>query len=380
MSKSAPGQLLGFVIQFPRALYHLLRATTGCAVCIEVHGDVSTILPDGSVIAEEDKSSVVGNPVTDRSTDLWKTFSNWVEGVTNGEFDISSTTFVLFRTKEGRTGLAETFNQCTTREQAERALSNAKSRLSDIDDKHPIWPHYKYALLDNRNILIDVIVNFQLETGDGSGYESVEQELRGKLVPNGQIEFVAKHLSGWLLRLVVARISQRQQATVRFEEFAHECAVLFARARCDELLDFTTQPSNDEVDLHVKGRPTYLRQIEFVNGENDDLIAAVTDFLRAKTNREKWIENELIDESVATEFEINLRQYWRNKKKEFSLVHKNTMTKEERGQLLLASCQTHVETIRNVRPPPCTIAGTYHALANEPVLGWHEDWESEFKK
>ncbi len=380
MSKNAAGQLLGYVLQFPRALYHLLRATEGCAVCIEVHGDVATLMPDGTIIAEEDKSSVVGNPVTDKSTDLWKTLSNWVEGVDKGEFDVSSTTFVLFRNRSGRAGLAETFDQCTSREQAEEALSNAQKRLSDIDEEHAIWPHFKHALLDNRDTLIDVIVKFQLETEDGSGYESVEQELRGKLVPSGQIEVVAKHLSGWLLRLVMSRIAQKHQAVITFDEFAHECAVLFERARCAELLDFTTMPSRDEVDSHVKSRPTYLRQIEFVDGENDDLIEAVTDFLRAKTNREKWIENELIDESVAIEFEKNLRQYWRNKKKQFSLVHKNTMTKEERGQLLLAECITHIETIRNVRPPPSTIAGTYHALANEPVLGWHDDWEAEFKK
>jgi len=380
VSKNAAGQLLGYVLQFPRALYHLLRATAGCAVCIEVHGDVATVMPDGSIIAEEDKSSVVSNPVTDKSTDLWKTLSNWVEGVERGEFDVSSTTFVLFRNQSGKAGLAEAFDQCTTPEQAEKALSNASSKLSDIDEQHPIWPYYKYALLDNRDTLIGVIVNFQLETGDGSGYESVEQELRGKLVPNGQIEVVAKHLSGWLVKLVMNRIAQKHQAIIKFEEFAHECAVLFERARCTELLDFTTQPSEDEVDSHVKSRPTYLRQIEFVDGENDDLIEAVTDFLRAKTNREKWIENELIDESVAIEFETNLRKYWRNRKKQFNLVHKSTMSKEERGQLLLAECKTHIETIRNVRPPPSTIAGTYHALANQPVLGWHDDWEAEFKK
>lgn len=380
MSKNAAGQLLGYALQFPRALYHLLRATEGCAVCIEVHGDVATVMPDGAIIAEEDKSSVVSNPVTDKSTDLWKTLSNWVEGVEKGEFDVSSTTFVLFRNQSGREGLAEIFDHCSTREQAEKALSDALSKLSDIDDQHPIWPHFKHALIDNRDTLIGVIVNFQLETGDGSGYESVEQELRGKFVPNGQIEVVTKHLSGWLLRLVMNRIAQKHQAIIKFDEFAHECAVLFERARCAELLDFTTLPSKDVVDSHVKNRPTYLRQIEFVDGENDDLIEAVTDFLRAKINREKWIENELIDESVAIEFETNLREYWRNRKKQFYLVHKNTMSKEERGQLLLAECKTHIETIRNVRPPPSTIAGTYHALANQPVIGWHDDWEAEFKK
>lgn len=382
VSNNASGQLLGYAIQFPRALYHLLKATVGCSVCIEVHGDVATVLPNGNVIAEEDKSSVVSNPVTDKSTDLWKTLSNWVDGIKTGEFKASTTTFVLFRNKSGRAGLAEAFDQCTTRAQADQVLVDAASRFTDIDDKHAIWSYYKNVLLDNRDTLIDVVVKLQLETGDSSGYQAVEQELRGKYVPISQIEAVVKHLNGWLVKLVVTRISQKQPAIIKFDEFAHEWSVLFERARCLELLDFTTYspPSSDEIDCHVRSRPTYLRQIEFVNGDNDDLIQAVTDFLKAKTNRDKWIENELIDERVAGDFETNLCNFWRNKKKEVSLVNRTTLTKEERGMLLLAACQGHSETIRSIKPPPSTIAGTYHALANMPILGWHDDWGSEFKK
>ena len=42
MKSNAAGQLLGYTIQFPRALYHLLRCGPGDAVCIEVLGDVAT--------------------------------------------------------------------------------------------------------------------------------------------------------------------------------------------------------------------------------------------------------------------------------------------------------------------------------------------------
>lgn len=195
MSKNASGQLLGYAIQFPRALYHLLKATAGCTVCVEVHGDVATLLPNGHIIAEEDKSSIVSNPVTDKSTDLWKTLSNWVDGIKTGEFDSSNTTFVLFRNKAGKDGLAEALDQCTSREQAKKVLTDAASKFTDIDDKHAIWPYYKNAWLDNPERLIDVVVQFQLETGDSSGYHAVEQELRGKLVPNSQIDAVMTYLN-----------------------------------------------------------------------------------------------------------------------------------------------------------------------------------------
>lgn len=382
MSNNAPGQLLGYVLQFPRALCHLLKATPGCSVCIEVHGDVSTMLANGGLITEEDKSSIHSNPVTDRSTDLWKTLSNWVKGVLTGEFDVNTTTFVLYRNKSGQVGLAERLDACTTKKEANTALQEVETKFANIDDSHAIWPHYKYAFIDHRDTLIDVIVQFQLETGDGAGFDAVEHELRIKLIPHSQLEAIANQLNGWLVRFVATKISQKQPAKLTFDEFAHQVVVLCERARCLELLDFTTYtpPSSEEIDQQIKSRPTYLRQIEMINVDSDDLIEAVTDFLRAKTNRDKWIEEELIDEDVAIQFESSLIRFWKNKKYEINLLHKEKLEKEDRGRLLLSFCQSHDATLRNLKPPLPTVAGTYHALADKPSLGWHDDWETEFKK
>jgi len=33
-----------------------------------------------------------------------------------------------------------------------------------------------------------------------------------------------------------------------------------------------------------------------------------------------------------------------------------------------------------MHPPVSTIAGTYHKLADELLLGWHPQWEIHFKK
>lgn len=336
MSQNASGQLLGYAMQFPRALYHLLRATPGCKVCIEVHGDVATILPTGEIIAEEDKSSIHSNPVTDKSVDLWKSLSNWVDSVIAGEFVVESTTFVLFRNRSGQKGLAEAFNACKTREQAVQVLLDAAPKFAELDEEHAIWPYYKNVVTDHPDTLYEVITRFELETGNLAGYAEVEQELRTKLVPLNQIDAVMHHLNGWLVKLAMTRISQNLAAAITFDEFAHECAVLFSRARCLDLLDFTTYapPSSAEIDKHIKSRPTYLRQIEFVKADNDDLIEAVTDFLKAKTNRDKWIEDELIDEEVASQFEENLRRFWKNKGKEVKLVNP-MLDKEARGMLLL---------------------------------------------
>ncbi len=42
MNTLAPGQLLGYTLQFPRAFIHLLKSGPGDKVSIEVLGDVAT--------------------------------------------------------------------------------------------------------------------------------------------------------------------------------------------------------------------------------------------------------------------------------------------------------------------------------------------------
>ena len=52
----------------------------------------------------------------------------------------------------------------------------------------------------------------------------------------------------------------------------------------------------------------------------------------------------------------------------------------EKGQLLLYECKSRQEVIRDISPPPSTIPGTYHALADELTIGWHPNWEKIFSK
>jgi len=103
----------------------------------------------------------------------------------------------------------------------------------------------------------------------------------------------------------------------------------------------------------------------------------VTDYLRAKVNLDKWTENELIDYDSAKDFELKLLAFWNNKKMQISITQKK-LPEEDQGKLLLSECKTRQETINNLPPVRSTIEGTYHSLANKPVLGWHPNWEQLF--
>lgn len=379
MNSIAPGQFLGYTLQLPRALYHLLKSGPGDKVSIEVISDVATSKLNGSVISEEDKSSIVGNPITDRSTDLWKTFSNWIDAINRGVLDVRKTKFILYCNQSGRQGIVNKFSTAQNHQEAKTTVDYVKTELNDIKSDHDIWKDYNFVVNESETLLLDVIERFELELGNGTGYDEVRYEIRRIHVPESQIEFFMDNLSGWLQKLVMEKIKTKEKAIIRWEDFNHQFSVLFERARRRELIDFSLQypPEDEEVQSQVKVRPRYLQQLEVVASSDDEILEAVCAYLRANVNRVKWIDNEIIDEDIASDFELRLREFWGNQRKRIQITQK-TLSEEEQGQLLYGDCKSRTETINDINPPYPTIAGTYHALADEPVLGWHPNWENLF--
>lgn len=182
MKSNAPGQLLGYSMQFPRALYHLLRSAPKDAVCVEVLGDVATLKSDGELLAEEDKSSIVGNPLTDRSTDLWKTFSNWIEAINNGVIDVEKTKFILYSNQSGKQGIVNKFSSARNQSEIQSAIEYTKNVLGDLKPEHVIWSYYDFVVNKNEELLFKIIQRFELQIGNGAGYDDVRIEIQRKHV------------------------------------------------------------------------------------------------------------------------------------------------------------------------------------------------------
>lgn len=379
MKSNAAGQLLGYSLQFPRAFYHLLKSGPGDCVCVEVLGDVATVAAGGLVISEEDKSSVVTNPITDRSTDLWKTFSNWVDAVNNGDLTVTNTRFVLYCNKVGDPGIVDSFHVAQTGTEALTAIKNAQSTLHDITAAHEIWKHYDNAVNKNAALLQAIITRFELQTGKSAGSEDLRHELKSQHVADTQIDYFMEKILGWLLKTILELIAAKKPAVIRWEEYDHEFKLVFERTRCRELIDFTLvyPPDSSNIAQQVKTKPYYIKQLEAIEVSEDDILVAVTDYLRSKINLDKWIEDEIINLEIAQDFESKLEKFWENAKTKIDITEK-ALSANDRGLLLYAECKSRQVKIRGMDPPSSTIEGTFHSLANRPVLGWHPKWNELF--
>ncbi len=378
MKSNAPGQFLGYAIQFPRALLHLLKAGPGDCVSVEHLGDIAIGYSDGTALVEEDKSSISVNPLTDKSENLWKTFSNWVDAVNDGDLDIKKTSFLLFANKSGNKGLVDLFHNSIQGTEAKEAITETKNKLKDIDEKHAIWPYYNKVVNNNEAVFTGIIQRFSLEISENGPHEEIKKELVKKHVGEHQVTFIAQKIGGWLQEKIIEKIQSSEPAIIFWDDYDIAFKVFYERSRMRELIDFTLVLNEGDIKSQLKSHPLYVRQLEKIEETEDDIIEAVSDFLKAKSNRQKWIENEFIDEEIAIDFEYKLQDFWKNSKKKIDITNAN-LDPCKKGQLLYADCKNRQQTIGDKEPPARTIAGTYHLLSDTPTLGWHPGWE-KFKE
>ena len=377
---TAAGQLLGYQLQLQRALVHLLQSGRGSSVSVEVTGDVAVMLNNGCNIEEEDKSSLSSNPVTDKSIDLWKTFYNWINALNNGSVSLEGTKFVLYANHEGNKGIVDELSGAQNSEEINACVGEAESLFESLESTHPIYSFLSH-ILGHKDAFRSIVRSFEFIVGSKTGSEEINDILSGIiLVPQHYVDYVHDELIGWITNSVMAKIALSKSAVISWEEYQKKFSVLFERVRARELIDFTKEYAADhnEVQEQFKEYPTYLKQLQIINIEDREQVSAVSDFLRRKVNADKWIESELIDEASAQEFEESLKSYWNSTLKKLSITEKS-LNPEERGQLLYHDCKERQATIGSQPVLSHFVRGTYHNLANEYEIGWHESWNDLLK-
>ena len=330
--------------------------------------------------SEEDKSSIGSNPLGNKSTNLWKTFYNWICDVNDGAIDANKAAFILYATHGGRPGIVDSFHAASTNAEVANAIATAKTTLEDITPAHEIWEYFDFCANKHVVQFAKIIEKFELQIGSKTVTGELQDALVRKHLPTNYLSTLTDALTGWLHKELLLCMSEKKPAKISWESFDKQFKVLFDQARCHDLIDFTRFSPIDESEIEYQRQiwPMYLQQLQAIESDGSEILQAVSDYLRAKTNRFKWIESETLDTDLIEDFQSRLVSFWQNRSKRIQITESGAK-ETDRGKLLLLDCATRQESIRNVAPPASTIAGTYHALADELALGWHPSWEALFK-
>lgn len=382
-SSHVPYQYAGYSLQTTRLAARLLTAEPRSILSLEVFEDVGVELPDGTRIAEQNKSSLDGNPVSDRAVDLWKTLSNWVDAVRNGELDAEKTKFEIYVSKPVSGALVEVFSKATTIDEASAALESARTRLWGEPTTRPEKSKVAESIRNYVDNVLDcaeaiaapIIKGFSLLQASGIPQKDFEDLFRKTFVADEIIGLVADQALGWVKGRTDELLQQGKPANVKRDEFFNHLHSFIRRIdRQDLLRSFAPDPTQEQIDRDMAAR-VYVRQLQLINLEYDDQVEAVTDYLRAVSDRTIWSAKGLVHQDSFDEFEDNLRRAWKHLKTESDILASDK-DESSRGKLLYSKCCRHTAKLQNMDLEDHFTRGGFHALSEEKSIGWHPDYKS----
>jgi hypothetical protein len=385
-SSNVPGTYLGFSLQSSRFLMRLLRAEAGDVVCLEVFEDVGVERADGTKVAEQNKSNQTYNALSDRAQDFWKTMANWAKAVVAGELDASTTQFEIFTAKPAGGPIAVSFRDANSVEQAMAAIDAAQQALLGQPKKNGrpslgegVEPYVTAFFGCDRRIIANIVTRFTFKSGQGDSIEDLRSALMRKLVSDENCDDVLRWALGWI-KSETDRLLERG-APARIHEEAFLCALRNYVRVHDRLAILSSVAGNVGVSS-LKPEDdmlTYVKQLRLIEAEDEDVLAAVNDYLRAAADRTSWSVQGLIDEASLSKYCDELCRSWRNKKSRVSLTHADK-PEIHQGKLLYLDCLDHTLPLDGCATHSHFARGSWHTLSEDQSVGWHPRYKEELQR
>lgn len=378
----APGQYLGYSLQTTRLLARLLDALLEHTISLEVFEDVGAEKEDGTRIAEQVKSALFSNPVSDRAEGLWKTFANWIDAVTAGVLELDKTYFEIYVSEEVPTGIAKQFSDAATLEKAVEVFQEAKEILG-ISQKgseplcaisDTLRPFLAKILEADESVVSGIIFRFKLVFGSGSPVSDLAPLMKRALVPDDMLDDAIKYALGWVKVKTDKLLEKGLPANILVGEFRNDLKS-FERAHDNRtiLTSYAQEPSQLEIEKDLKVRQ-YVRQLEIIGASYGEKIMAVKDYLLSSADRTIWSAKGLVYRTSFDKFESKLIRTWENLKQKTEIALKD-MSAVERGRYLYADCGNQELQLEGLEVPPHFTPGSFHALADDLKVGWHPEYE-----
>lgn len=378
---TAVSQSLGYLYQFERATYRLLQAPSNVvSVGVECVDDVSELRVDGSIVREQDKTTLSNrNPLSDRSVALWKTLAIWSRAVASNPACLDATEFHLVTNGTiTETCLARCIHLAKDTDKQEDIAAQIRSRCDELrDDLSEFGVIVKKLPTNLLAKLIGQLFVFDSQTISASESLDAIPTLRYFGQPTRQAIFDSA--LGWVSRTIRMAASRGEPSEVDRTAFDREIRALVRRVQVAPIIAVTECIPTSSVDTDEYRQHGFFHQLEWVDVDPDYARECVIDYVKAKAARLRWTDTDVVSEASVAAYERDLKSRWRLN------VQRQRLCKYESAEaqgleLLLESLSTDVPMDGQILPHSIT-CGNYHALADfasgaSPELGWHPDYKN----
>lgn len=378
-SKSAaPGQYLGYGLQDVRLCHHLLKSPAGCSVSLEFIEDTAIHRSDGTMLLEQAKSALSGNPVRDTSVELWKCFANWARLCSDGKVDAVSTQFHLYACPPKEGELVQFLHAASTRTEAAALLTKITKKVTPGNKLKGCNPLITEFLAAGAETCQQIILNFRLIM-EVDPLEPIREVLRFSVLEVAVDDFCA-HAIGTAKNQIAAHIRAGETPMIDATEFRKRLqAFIRKHGALGFLVPTTGQPSDVQIGTMLAATPVFVQQLIKVKTAQELVVRAVSDFLRSDADRTLWAaEGRIVEESLH-ELHDGLDAHFRIMRDEVEDLF-SAKDAETRGRQVYRRCITHQVPLEGRSVPSYFIPGTYNMLADGAQVGWHPQYADFFPR
>jgi hypothetical protein len=377
----ASASALGYVYQLREAL-HLCVNRLGSfdwALAIEAGDDIEEVRRDGRTYYQL-KHRASGTRMTNASADLWKTLRIWAHAIHHGQLDLDQTDLILLTTAELPDGSVGSMLQPEeSRHRDERkALSALKTtrRASKSDSLAKAFAAFdllKPPQLERMVSKIQVI-------GNAPDVDAVGQKLRQAAITAVGREHATAFLTrleGWFFRRTIQQLRAGSIDAITgldFDAVFSDYRNQFGRAN----LPIDEDIAEMEADLAKYSGQPFVRQLELIELSSRRVNRAVRDYMRAVTQRSRWLDENLLLPRELSRYERRLIEEWEEL---FDDMVDSFGAEAAEAEKIAAATKIYrwamTEGQRHIRPEcdePFVAKGSFHILADDYKVGWHMDF------
>ncbi|MEZ0076298.1 ABC-three component system protein [Planotetraspora sp. GP83] len=385
-SHNAAPNAIGYQHQTWWALVELLRSgpdRPDSAISLELYDDIAwdqAGTPTELLQVKHHQGS--HRALTDRATDVWKTFQVWMDTASPGNPD--GPTLVLVTTQVAGEGSAMAALRALGRNE-ETALDRLEAVAREAGSETTRTTRQKFldlAASERRTFL------HRIRVVDGSAHvEDVHAAVRACLqwtLPTGHEELFLSMVWQWWDSQALALLQGRLDS---LDVGAAQAAIAdirdqFTRENLPTLIHLA-EVNEDEISEQYRTRP-FVQQMKWVAYPPRNLQKAIVDYYRAYTQAVQWVDEDLIGVAELTRFEDELVDEW---EREFEWMldgldeDADDAAKRAVGKELLRTllAQTGI-AVRSRYNDPFFARGQRHILADSGRIGWHADFKARIEE
>jgi hypothetical protein len=384
--QSAPGPMLGYIFQLERALWWLSHTDADGLVSVETDDDLVVRLrgnPSITALYEQDKSAALSrrNPFSNKSKDLWKTLHIWATNLSSGALDLSKTQLLLVTNKQVGSCIIRTLlnskNDLHVFRNKIHSLLN--EGVSSTDKEVKAYAEFVQGLEEEKRFKLFLNMDL-MDVKYSHDRKEMKKAIKDQLHVADVLPFNSMYneLLGWLTDAIIAKWLSGEQASIRGSDLNNYFSSIQLRYSLKPFMERTKDllPVADSVRGVHQGE-NFVRQLDWIQLEEEDKIKAIDDFIRARWERTRFAkEGNIPCKRDFERMDEDLYERWDNMRKPIARNCKTDSEKTGKGHELYWSVTNYKAKLASYETEQYyTTKGAYHLMANDFRLGWHFDWE-----